>query len=130
MVDEESYLKRAIIAFERTAVTVKGDAVMSKLDANAKYIMRLGVVYHYNRLYDVCRAQIEKSLSRDLGREALGLPYRDMYRCAGQRKLIDRVEPWFSYHEERNRTTHPTDEELLSFVNATVPAFIEMQNRS
>ena len=98
---------------------------MGALDEIAQNTMMFGVIQHFEFTYKICRALIERWLRENHGREIRSVSRKDLYRIAGERELIDGVERWFTYHEERNRTSHRYDEELLNMVNDAVPQFIE-----
>lgn len=94
------------------------------MDEVSQNVMLSGVVQHFEFTYEICRTLIERWLRENYGSEVLGVSRKEIYRIAGERNLIDGVERWFTYHEERNRTTHRYDEELLNLVDDTVPRFL------
>ena len=118
-------LERALNALEGSLERVQDDSLMGALDEIAQNTMMSGVIQHFEFTYEICRALIERWLRENHGREIRSVSRKDLYRIAGERELIDGVERWFTYHEERNRTSHRYDEELLNMVNDAVPQFIE-----
>ena len=118
-------LERALNALEGSLERTQDDTLMGALDEVAQNTMMSGVIQHFEFTYEICRVLIERWLRENYGREIRSVSRRDVYRIAGERELIDGVERWFKYHEERNRTSHRYDEELLNMLNDTVPEFIE-----
>ena len=118
-------LERALNALEGSLERTQDDTLMGALDEVAQNTMISGVIQHFEFTYEICRVLIERWLRENYGREIRSVSRRDVYRIAGERELIDGVERWFKYHEERNRTSHRYDEELLNMLNDTVPEFIE-----
>ena len=119
------HLDRAISALEGALETASDVGVMGSLTEIGRNTMRFGVIHQFEFTYESCRLFIERWLLENYGREVAGVSRRDMYRIAGEIGFIDGVERWFSYHEERNRTSHRYDEELLKMLDGTVPRFVE-----
>ena len=118
-------LDRAISALDEDLELIQDDHFMGTLNEIAQNVLMSGVIQHFELTYEICRVLIERWLRSNCGAEARGVSRREMYRFAGQYELIDGVERWFSYHEERNRTSHRYDEELLLMIDDTIPRFIE-----
>ena len=123
-----NHLERAILALEAGLARTQDDEVMGALDDVSQNVMMSGVIQHFEFTYEISRAFIERWLRTNYGAEVRGVSRREMYRFAGQYDLIDGVERWFSYHEERNRTSHRYDEALLQLIDETIPKFIEDAN--
>ena len=119
------HLERAISALDAGLDRTRDDDFMAGLDEVAQNIMMSGVIQHFEFTYEICRVLIERWLRENHGREIRSASRKDVYRIAGERELIDGVERWFRYHEERNRSSHRYDEELLSMLNDTVPQFVK-----
>ncbi len=98
---------------------------MGQLDEISRNVMMSGVVQYFKFTYEICRALIERWLRENYSSEVLGVSRKEIYRIAGERDLIDGVERWFAYHEERNRATHRYNEELLNLVDDTVTHFLD-----
>lgn len=122
---ELNHLERAVSALNAGLERTQDDDLMGGLDEVSQNLMMSGVFQHFEFTYEICRAFIERWLRTNYGSEVRGVSRREMYRFAGQYGLIDGVERWFNYHEERNRTSHRYDEELLQLIDETVPKFIE-----
>ena len=122
---ELNQLERAVVALEAGLSRTQDEAVMGQLDDISQNVMLSGVIQHFEFTYEICRALIERWLRENYSSEILGVSRKEVYRIAGERGLIDGVERWFTYHEERNRTTHRYDEELLNLVDDTIPQFLE-----
>ena len=125
---ELNHLERAISALEAGLAITRDDGVMGQLDEVAQNVMMSGVVQHFEFTYEICRVLIERWLRENYGREVLSVSRKEVYRIAGERDLIEGTERWFVYHEERNRTTHRYDEELLNLLDDTIPNFISDAN--
>ena len=122
---ELNQLELAVAALEAGLSRTQDESVMGQLDDISQNVMLSGVVQHFEFTYEICRALMERWLRENYSSEILGVSRKEVYRIAGERGLIDGVERWFTYHEERNRTTHRYDEELLNLVDDTVPQFLD-----
>ena len=122
---ELNHLERAIAALKAGLERTRDDALMASLDEVSQNVMMSGVIQHFEFTYEISRVLIERWLRNNYGAEVRGVSRREMYRFAGQYDLIDGVERWFNYHEERNRTLHRYDEALLQMIDDTIPSFIE-----
>lgn len=120
---ELNHLERAINALDEGLALVQDDRFLGNLNEIAQRVMMSGVIQHFEFTYEISRTLIERWLRENYGRDILGVSRKEIYRIAGERGLIDGVERWFVYHEERNRTAHRYDEELLSLVSEMVPRF-------
>ena len=118
-------MERAITALAAGLERTQDDEFMGRLDEISQNFMRSGVIQHFEFTYEICRVLIERWLRTNYGAEVRGVSRREMYRFAGQYDLIDGVERWFNYHEERNRTSHRYDKELLQMIDDTIPRFME-----
>lgn len=118
-------LERSIVALEGALVTSMDETVMGALSEIGQNTMRSGVIQHFGFTYEICRVLIERWLRANFSRDVLSVSRKDLYRIAGERDLIDGVERWFNYHQERNRTSHRYDEELLQMIDDTIPAFVD-----
>ena len=118
-------LERSIVALEGALVTSMDETVMGALTEIGQNTMRSGVIQHFEFTYEICRVLIERWLRTNFSRDVLSVSRKDLYRIAGERDLIDGVERWFNYHEERNRTSHRYDEEVLQMIDDTIPAFVD-----
>lgn len=117
-------LERALTALESGLDKAQDDVFMGALDEVTQNLLMSGVIQHFEFTYEICRVLIERWLRENHGREIRSLSRKDVYRIAGERELIDGVERWFKYHEERNRTSHRYDKELLNMLSDTVPRFV------
>lgn len=121
---ELNHLERAITALDAGMERIRDDEFMGSLDEVSQNVMMSGIIQHFEFTYEICRVLIERWLRENHGREIISLSRKDVYRIAGERELIDGVERWFKYHEERNRTSHRYDKELLNMLSDTVPRFV------
>jgi len=70
-----------------------------------------------------------KMLKRQLEREAAspvevdGYSFRQLFRVAGERGIVDDVEAWFEYRKKRNLTTNSYNEETARRVFAVIGSF-------
>ena len=124
MSSELDRLERAITALDAGLERTRDDGFMGSLDEVSQNLMMSGVVQHFEFTYEICRILIERWLRENYGADFMGVSRRDVYRYAGEYDLIDGVERWFKYHEERNRSSHRYDEELLLMLDETIPQFI------
>ena len=122
---EVNHLERAITALAAGLERTQDDGFMGRLDEISQNFMRSGVIQHFGFTYEICRVLIERWLRANFSRDVLSVSRKDLYRIAGERDLIDGVERWFKYHEERNRTSHRYHEELLQMIDDTIPAFVD-----
>ena len=122
---ELNHLERAITALSAGLERTRDDDFMGSLDEVSQNVMMSGVIQHFEFTYEISRVLIERWLRTNYGAEVRGVSRKEMYRFAGQYDLIDGVERWFNYHEERNRTSHRYDEQLLQMIDDTIPQFVE-----
>lgn len=77
--------------------------------------------YTYELAWKMLKRQIEAEVANPS--EVDGFSFRQLFRVAGERGLVDDVEAWFDYREQRNLTTHTYHEETARRVFSVLPAF-------
>ncbi len=125
---ESDHLRRAIDALEAALERVNDDHVIGSLDEVSQNLMRMGMLRYFVNAYEICRVLIDRWLRENFGRDVASVSRREIYRIAGETGLIDGVERWFVYHQERNRSSHRYDAEMLKMLSDTVPKFVEDAN--
>jgi hypothetical protein len=68
---------------------------------------------------------MKRWLEHNLGSEYVdGIPRKELFRIAGENRLISRVEDWFAYQQARNETAHTYDVDTAQEVFEVAKRFL------
>ena len=112
-----SPLEKAINSLNRALVR----AVASPGDEE----LRDACIQRFEYTFELCWKMLKRQLELELPNptEVDGYSYRQLFRIAAERGLVQNVEAWFDYRERRNITSHTYDEEKAAKVFEALPAF-------
>jgi nucleotidyltransferase substrate binding protein (TIGR01987 family) len=82
---------------------------------------RMGAIQCFEMSFELAWKTIRKTLI-DLGKDPLNSP-RNVFRDAGQIKLIDDPEKWFEFLEYRKETVHSYNEAVAQEIISILPVF-------
>lgn len=102
-----SSLTKAIKAVDETLQRATDDKLMSQLDDVTQNAIRAGVIQHFEFTYELGWKFIQRWIRLNISpEEAEPLTRRELFRTAARHGLIADPQPWFSYSEARNLTSH------------------------
>jgi nucleotidyltransferase substrate binding protein (TIGR01987 family) len=98
-------LERALVVLERTDKSVNGDLFE---------VIRSGVIQNFEVAYEMAWKAVRRCLTAVHGAVNIErLSRRELFRLAARADLIDDVEAWMSFHEQRNNLAHRYVEEMV-----------------
>ncbi len=114
-----SSFESALSSFERAVVRAKGapedeelrDAVIQRFE------------YTYELAWKMMKREIIRTSPSKL--EIEQITFKDRFRLAAQKGLIDAPEPWFDFREKRNMTSHVYDSGKAREVYGSAEPFLE-----
>lgn len=94
-------------------------------DAAEDEELRDACILRFEYTFELCWKMLKRQLELDLPSpaEVDGFSYRQIFRTAAERGLVEDVEAWFDYRERRNITSHTYDEAKAARVFEALPAF-------
>lgn len=70
-------------------------------------VVRSGVIQCFEVVYEQAWKAMRRRLVKDEGPETIDpLSRRDLFRLAHRKGLVEQAEPWLTWHEARNLTSH------------------------
>jgi nucleotidyltransferase substrate binding protein (TIGR01987 family) len=111
-------LGRAIASLEKAIVR----AEMNLSDDE----LRDAVIQRFEYTYELCWKMLKRQLEMDSPGSAQidSLSFKDLIREGAEKGLIPKVEPWFSYREARNITSHTYEEKQAKLVYTVALKFL------
>ncbi len=104
-----SSLQKAINSLER-AIGVATSAIKGKVNTDYEEVLRAGVIQNFEFTYELCWKFMKRWLENNVSGESVdGVTRKELFRLSAESRLINDVEAWFKYNEERNKTTHIYD---------------------
>jgi len=87
--------------------------------------LRDACIQRFEYTFELCWKMLKRQLELELPNptEVDGYSYRQLFRIAAERGLVQNVEAWFDYRERRNITSHTYDEEKAVMVFEALPSF-------
>ncbi len=113
------------------ATTSLGKAIKrSKENPNDEEI-RDAVIQRFEYTYELCWKLLKRQLELEAPTPAEidTLTFRDLLRTAAEKGIIDNIERWFIYREQRNITSHTYDAKKAESVQKTAFEFFEDANQ-
>ncbi len=69
--------------------------------------IRDSVIQRFEYTYELSWKMLKRLLIESEGKESIEpLNRKDLFRLAGEKRIIDDVESWFEFHKARNMTSH------------------------
>lgn len=111
-------LEKAVGSLERAIVRSKAHMDDEEL--------RDAVIQRFEYTYELCWKMLKRQLEIEAPNPAEidSLSFKDLFRAAAEKGLVDNIEQWFVYREQRNITSHTYDEEKAASVQKTAFEFI------
>lgn len=118
-------LKKAVKSLSSALTVAYSSEQMDKMSVDARDAIKAGVIQKFEFTYELCWKFIKRRLEDDLGSAYIdGLSRRELFRIGAEHRLIDNVEVWMEYHDQRNETAHTYDEDTANEVFATAKKFL------
>lgn len=113
-----SSLERAVASLAR--------ALDRSRDAPADEELRDAVIQRFEYTYELCWKMLKRRVEHDHPSPEVvdRMSFRDLLREARERGLIENVEPWLTYREMRNVTSHTYDPVAASEVHSAASPFL------
>jgi nucleotidyltransferase substrate binding protein (TIGR01987 family) len=107
------------------AINSLNRALVRAVDATGDEELRDACIQRFEYTFELCWKMLKRQLELELPNptEVDGYSYRQLFRIAAERGLVQDVEAWFDYRERRNITSHTYDEEKAAKVFEALPAF-------
>ena len=111
-------LRISVRSLDLALGVVEDVAWMSAQSSVVHHTLIAGVIQNFEFTYEVAikfiRRQLELDADSPVPIDHLG--FKDMLRMAGERGLIDEMEPWVTYRTLRNITPHTYDQKKADLV--------------
>jgi len=107
------------------AINSLNRALVRAIDASGDEELRDACIQRFECTFELCWKMLKRQLELEMPNptEVDGYSYRQLFRIAAERGLVQDVEAWFDYRERRNITSHTYDEEKAVMVFEALPAF-------
>ena len=100
-------LKKSLDALTEVLRVSEDEGQMSQLTYYHRIAIRAGVIKHFEITYELCWKLMARWLNNNVSSGiADGVTRRHLFRIAAESQLIQDVDVWMQYHEDRNMTTH------------------------
>lgn len=100
--------------------------IIALLDGITLDGLRAGVIQNFEFTYELSWKLMKRWLETNLSKDDFdGISRRELFRHALENKLIENIENWFVYHENRNLTSHTYKHEVAIKVYSCIPQFIK-----
>lgn len=117
-------LELAVAALNRALATSDDAAFMGSIPADARAVIKAGVIQHFEFTYELCwkfaKRWLETNISPGV---ADGVSRRELYRMARENLLIADVDAWMRHHDARNLTSHTYHVDVADRVYAAAHDF-------
>lgn len=102
-------LKKAVDALERSLRVADENATSE--DENLLETLQAGVIQNFEVAYEQSWKFIQRWLKENQSPDEADYPRtrKELFRMAARYKLVNDPEPWFSYGDARNLTSHTYD---------------------
>lgn len=98
---------------------------MSSCDDVMRNGLRAGVIQNFEFTYELAWKFIKRWLEHNLGSTYVdGVSRRELFRLAAENRLINDVDRWMDYHQDRNLTSHTYNEDIAQQVFETAKLFV------
>ena len=89
--------------------------------------LRDAVIQRFEYTYELCWKMLKRQLEAESANPAEidGLSFKDLLRQGADRGIVQDVEIWFVYRDQRNITAHVYDEKKAASVYQTACKFLE-----
>ena len=113
-----SSLKKALASLERAVVRSAAEPQDQEL--------RDAVIQRFEYSYDLCWKMMKRRIELDAPNPAEidRLSYRDLFRDAAEKGLVEDVQAWMVFRDQRNITSHTYDEAKAAAVYKTAIEFL------
>jgi nucleotidyltransferase substrate binding protein (TIGR01987 family) len=107
------------------AISSLNRALVRAVDAPGDEELRDACIQRFEYTFELCWKMLKRQLETELPNpmEVDGYSYRQLFRIAAERRLVQNVEAWFDYRECRNITSHTYDEKKAVRVFEALPTF-------
>ncbi len=112
-----SSLQKAIELLDNSINSCFDNQYNESLNKNDKETLKSGVIQKFEVAYELCWKFMKRWLENNVSGESVdGITRKELFRLSAESRLINDVEAWFKYNEERNKTTHTYDGEKAETV--------------
>ena len=126
MVLDLSSLKEAMSSLEKAINVTCPEKKMDGLDNDQKDTLRAGVIQNFEFTYELCWKFMKRWLENNMGSVYVdGVPRRELFRLAAEHQLIENIDQWMVYHDERNETAHTYDKNKAQEVFEAAKSFLK-----
>jgi nucleotidyltransferase substrate binding protein (TIGR01987 family) len=122
-----SSLRKAVDAFEKTLNVADDKKFMNALTDDQRETIRAGVIQNFEVAYEMCWKFVQRWLKENLATLQSDYPRtrKEIFRLAAQHNLITDPQPWFSYGDARNLTSHTYNIEKAEAVYEVAKGFLD-----
>jgi nucleotidyltransferase substrate binding protein (TIGR01987 family) len=118
-------LKKATNSLRIALKVASKYAEMKEKDIDTRDTLRAGVIQNFEFTYELCWKFMKRWLENELGSASVdGLARKQLFRLAAEHHLINDVENWMEYHEQRNETSHAYDATTAEEIYESAQKFI------
>lgn len=119
MILDLSALEKAIASLRR--------AVVRSAQAPEDTEIRDAVIQRFEYTYELCWKMLKRRIELDSPNPAAvdAMSFKDLLRDGAERGLIEDVEKWMIYRDQRNITAHTYDEQKAASVHRTAIGFVD-----
>ncbi len=125
MLLELDSLESAVISLKGVVELTTDTDRMSSCDDVMRNGLRAGVIQNFEFTYELAWKFIKRWLEHNLGSTYVdGVSRRELFRLAAENRLIEDVDRWMDYHQDRNLTSHTYNEDIAQQVYLSAVQFV------
>jgi len=115
-----------ISSLEKAIARLEGGAERSESSPQDEEL-RDAVILRFQYTYELCWKMLKRQLEAESPNPSSvdALSFRDLIREGAERHIIQNVESWFEYREQRNITSHTYDRKKAESVYKTALLFLD-----
>ncbi|MEW6012320.1 MAG: nucleotidyltransferase substrate binding protein [Elusimicrobiales bacterium] len=103
--------EKAINSFKSALDFIDSEEFKS-FSEDKKNVIKAGVIQNFEFTYELSWKFIQRYLKENINKEIVeGLSGRELFKYAKEKKLIEDIDLWLTFHQARNETSHTYDQE-------------------
>lgn len=119
--------EKAINSFKSALDFIDSEEFKS-FSEDKKNVIKAGVIQNFEFTYELSWKFIQRYLKENINKETVeGLSRRELFKYAKEKKLIEDIDLWLTFHQARNETSHTyyqeKSEEIIKIAKIFLPEF-------
>lgn len=121
--------EKALTSFKSALDFIKSEE-FKNLPEERKNLIKAGVIQNFKFTYELSWKFIQRYLKENISKEIVeGLSRRELFKYAKEKKLIEDIDLWLTFHQARNETFHTYDQEKSEEIIKIAQKFFPESNK-